>query len=310
MAVEEDQAISGAPVTAGSGRDSTTITSSAQPRAAQPVTNTQPNLPLQSSAVAVKLPDFILERPELWLIQAEAQFSLARITSEETRWYHIISRLPADVIVKCADIIQLPFAAGSYAKLCEALKERYGPSTDVRMKNVLDNLIFQSGDRPSQFFRTILAEAGTLFDYPVVVRRFLQRMPPHVRTAITSLVNDLLSNYTDTTTRSAADERRMLAVADDIVDATPHEVHAVRNPPKQQKAQQNRSQPRNQNNNRHRSRSRARSGRNPQTQQPRAYNRRDFDPNGPWCRIHFRYGDEARFCSNEQRCTFPRRSEN
>jgi hypothetical protein len=45
------------------------------------------------SIVAVHLPPFWPERPNVSFSQAEAQFALAGITSETTKFYHVISQL-------------------------------------------------------------------------------------------------------------------------------------------------------------------------------------------------------------------------
>jgi hypothetical protein len=47
--------------------------------------------PAEISRVAVRLPPFWAERPAVWLAQAEAQFSLAGITSENTKFFYVTS---------------------------------------------------------------------------------------------------------------------------------------------------------------------------------------------------------------------------
>ena len=57
------------------------------------------------SAFAVKIPDFLPQHPQLWIRQANAQFALAGIVAERTMYYHFVSRLPPDVLIQLADII-------------------------------------------------------------------------------------------------------------------------------------------------------------------------------------------------------------
>jgi hypothetical protein len=45
------------------------------------------------SRVAVRLPAFCPERPDVWFSQADAQFSLAGITNETTKFRHVTSQL-------------------------------------------------------------------------------------------------------------------------------------------------------------------------------------------------------------------------
>lgn len=45
-----------------------------------------------TAAVAVKLPDFWKNDPTMWFAQAEAQFALAGVVQDETKYFHIIIR--------------------------------------------------------------------------------------------------------------------------------------------------------------------------------------------------------------------------
>jgi hypothetical protein len=39
--------------------------------------------------VAIRLPPFYAEEPGVWFVSAEAQFTLAGITKERTKFYHV-----------------------------------------------------------------------------------------------------------------------------------------------------------------------------------------------------------------------------
>jgi hypothetical protein len=58
--------------------------------------------------VAVRLPPFWPDRPGLWFAQAEAQFELASITHERTKFNHIISQLDYRHAAEVEDIITPP----------------------------------------------------------------------------------------------------------------------------------------------------------------------------------------------------------
>jgi hypothetical protein len=49
--------------------------------------------PAKVLKVAVRLPPIWAEQPAVWLAQAEAQFLLAGVSSEKTKFYHVISQL-------------------------------------------------------------------------------------------------------------------------------------------------------------------------------------------------------------------------
>ena len=44
-------------------------------------------------SVAVKLPTFWAAQPKVWFAQAEAQFKLRKITSDETMYFHVVAAL-------------------------------------------------------------------------------------------------------------------------------------------------------------------------------------------------------------------------
>jgi hypothetical protein len=54
---------------------------------------TNSTIPAEISRVAVQLRPFWAERPAVWLAQAEAQVTLAGISSEYTKFCYIISQL-------------------------------------------------------------------------------------------------------------------------------------------------------------------------------------------------------------------------
>jgi hypothetical protein len=64
--------------------------------------------PAEVSRVAVRLPPFWAERPAVWFAQAEAQFTLTGISSEKTKFCHVISQLDHRCAMEGEDIITSP----------------------------------------------------------------------------------------------------------------------------------------------------------------------------------------------------------
>jgi hypothetical protein len=82
------------------------------------------------SRVVVRLPQFCPERPDVWFSQAEAQFSLAGISNERTKFYHIISQLDHRYTAEVDNIITSPPQQDPYTKLRTALLHRLSPSKE------------------------------------------------------------------------------------------------------------------------------------------------------------------------------------
>jgi hypothetical protein len=76
------------------------------------------------SRVAVRLPPFWAERPAMWFSQADAQFSLADISNERTKFHYIISQLDHRYASEVEDIITSPPQQDPYTKLRTELLSR------------------------------------------------------------------------------------------------------------------------------------------------------------------------------------------
>jgi hypothetical protein len=103
----------------------------------------------ETSRVAVRLPPFWAERPTVWFTQAEAQFSLAGISNERTKFYHIISQLDHKYAAEVDDIITSPPHQDPYNVLKTELLNRLSPTREQRARQIIT---YEMGDpKPSQF---------------------------------------------------------------------------------------------------------------------------------------------------------------
>lgn len=75
----------------------------------------------------VKLPSFWTNSPEVWFIQAEAQFENKRIISSHTKFTHCVAALPQDVVCRLLDLVPAP-PAESYRALRRRLIQMYSLS--------------------------------------------------------------------------------------------------------------------------------------------------------------------------------------
>jgi hypothetical protein len=94
---------------------------------------TEPSADAPGAAVyraAVRLPPFWPKRPALWFAQTEAQFELAGITSERTKYSHVISQLDHRYAAEVADIITSPPERDQYTTLKAELVRRLSVSRD------------------------------------------------------------------------------------------------------------------------------------------------------------------------------------
>jgi hypothetical protein len=115
----------------------------------------------------------------VWFAQVEAQFSLAGISSEKTKFFHVISQLDHRYAAEVEDIIISLPEWDPYAMLRAELVRRLTPSRGHRIRQLLT--IEEMGDRkPSQFLRHLMSLA------PDVLEDFLStiwssRLPPNIQ---------------------------------------------------------------------------------------------------------------------------------
>ncbi|XP_023316011.1 uncharacterized protein LOC111693961 [Trichogramma pretiosum] len=170
--------------------------------------------PRYVNRVAVKLPAFWMDKPAVWFAQAEAQFALADITVELTKYYHVISQLDVRAAAEVEDIISNPPGVEPYTNLKQHLIQRLSTSEEQRVRQLLHDE--ELGDRkPSQFLRHLKSLASPTAVQPNLLRHlWLRRLPTHVQAVLTARPELSLEQLSD--------------LADKIVEISPiSSVHAV-----------------------------------------------------------------------------------
>lgn len=132
--------------------------------------------------IAVKLPPFWSDKTALWFAQVEAQFNLAGITQEATKYSYVISHLEERFASEVEDLITSPPRVAPYTTLKAELIRRLSMSEERRVRQLL--IEEELGDHtPSQFLRHLRSLAGTTTGVQDNLLRtiWMQRLPPHVQ---------------------------------------------------------------------------------------------------------------------------------
>jgi len=77
-----------------------------------------------TSKVALKLPTVWTTQPEIWFAEAEAQFNIRGVTSDDTKYY-IVAALDQDTAVRLLDTLQCPPTINKYSSLKNQLLKTY-----------------------------------------------------------------------------------------------------------------------------------------------------------------------------------------
>ncbi|KPU72637.1 uncharacterized protein Dana_GF26334 [Drosophila ananassae] len=130
--------------------------------------------------VAVKIPPFWTEHPELWLSQIEAQFVLAGITTDDTKFNTILASIEAPVLARIADAIVNQPGTGKFENLKSCILERFCESEQKKIQKLISET--DLGDkRPTQLLNELNALAANKVDETFLKALWLQHLPTQVQ---------------------------------------------------------------------------------------------------------------------------------
>lgn len=143
--------------------------------------------------ITVKVPPFWPDEPALWFAQLEAQFALAQITTDSTKFYHTISNLEYKYINEVKDIVTKPPTENKFESLKRELIARLSISREQRIRQLLAHE--ELGDRkPSQFLRHLRSLAGTEVPDEFIRSLWAGRLPGHVQAIIATQAENKLDS--------------------------------------------------------------------------------------------------------------------
>ena len=88
--------------------------------------------------MSVKLPPFWPHNTALWFAQAEAQFSLKGVVSQDTKYAHVVSMLDDRVASQVMDLIDTPPTSAAYETLKTRLTETFALTNREKAAKILD----------------------------------------------------------------------------------------------------------------------------------------------------------------------------
>ena len=133
--------------------------------------------------VSIKLPPFWTTHPRSWFAQAEAQFAIRGIVTDDTKYYYILASLDQDTATRLLDLLDNPPEEGKYQTIKARLLDTFDLSELERASQLLH--IHPLGDaKPSELMDEMLSLLSNHPPCMLFKQLFLERMPDDIRTQL------------------------------------------------------------------------------------------------------------------------------
>ena len=158
-------------------------------------TSQEPGNPV-ISRVGIHLPPFNSADPQLWFVIADNTFRSANITTEATKYQHVVAHLGPEFSGEVKDLIINTPPTNPFTTLKDELIRRLSLSQIQKTRRLLE--LEQLGDlKASQFLRRLKDLGGTLVSDELIKTIWLSRLPNLVQAILASQptlsLNDLAS---------------------------------------------------------------------------------------------------------------------
>ncbi|XP_076674676.1 uncharacterized protein LOC143372416 [Andrena cerasifolii] len=128
------------------------------------------------TAAPIRVPTFWPQKVSLWFRQLEAQFVIARITKDETKFGYVVAQLDGKYAEEVEDIICNPPDTKKYEAIKTELIKRLSDSDTTRVRKLLETE--EIGDRtPTQFWRHLKELAGSAVKEDFLTEMWKSRLP-------------------------------------------------------------------------------------------------------------------------------------
>ncbi|UYV81644.1 K02A2.6-like, partial [Cordylochernes scorpioides] len=129
--------------------------------------------------VSVKIPPFLVEKPEIWFFQVETQFKIGGIIQEVTKFNCLISQLEPKYIENIWDIINSKID-NKYSECKSRLLELFREGEGLRIKKLISGI--ELGDiKPSQLLQKLRSLATPDISDNLIKTLWLDKLPTSIK---------------------------------------------------------------------------------------------------------------------------------
>ena len=157
---------------------------------------TQVETPAQLHRIAIKVPPFWADEPELFFAQMESQFTLGGITQDATKYAYVLSHIDTKYAKEIKDLITTPPVNNKYESIKKALIQRLSISQEQQIRQILEHE--EMGDRkPSQFLRHLQALTNAAIPEQLLRTLWMGRLPAQLQAILATRSADRLDDVAE-----------------------------------------------------------------------------------------------------------------
>lgn len=145
---------------------------------------------MATNAMQLKIAPFWRKDPELWFVQLEKLFTIHRITTDNTKFNHVVSVLDTYVLASVRKIVLTPPENDKYNAIKNAIIAAFTDSPQSRLSQLLTGT--ELGEqKPSQLLsQMVQMGAGILEDENAIRALWTQKLHPTVRALMSAFPRD------------------------------------------------------------------------------------------------------------------------
>lgn len=137
----------------------------------------------QIARVAVKIPPLWKNNIHIWFVQVEANFEIAKITEDITKYHTVLAAIDSESLSAISDLILNPPTTNKYDSLKERLIKEFSDSQTQQIRKLLSELTL--GDkRPSVLLRQMKELANNTVKDEFLQTIWLERLPTYMQTIL------------------------------------------------------------------------------------------------------------------------------
>lgn len=176
--------------------------------------------PIQDERVSIKPPQFWRVDLKLWQIQLEAQFQIANVVQDTTKYNYVISTITTDIpqiITQVADFVVNPPVRNKYEEIKARLIDIYSDSNEKKLRKLL-NEVSLGDKKPLQLLVEMSRLGGTAISQEVMKTLWMQHLPTNIQSVLTAS-SDSLDSFARMADRiSEIEQPKAYSVAQDNND--------------------------------------------------------------------------------------------